>query len=273
MRKSDMALRSGIFLLMIFLLSSVVSAQVVVFDRYHTTAVIGKDTITIERDVRLRNVGKTPIIPGELHFRLYERRGDEKVPIAVTDFTAASGRGESLGTTVSERSSETDLSVQIWNPLLPGFSYEFSMQYTMDFDPSGVLFYEITLPREETTIAIQNEETSFVLEDGYHVTYAPGGEIGTLSGNTVVNWEGSESSRVVEYSRLPLPKLGIRVVNVFWIFIITILIGLFAISVLRKRMNSGGNSRPPQQQYQYQPYQQHQQQYRGPQQGPPGGWG
>lgn len=229
-------------------------ANVVVFDRYSTTATVMDDGIHIQREVRIKNVGATPIIPGELHFRLYETRGGEKTPLDVEGFSAVSVRDEPLTTKVTDREGETDLSVHLWNPLLPGFHYDFTLQYDLKFEPSGVLFYEIRLPQEETTIPIAHEETFFRLDDKYHVTYAPGGSVSSLSGNTIVEWDTPDSARVVEYSRLPLPRIPVRAVNVFWIVIIAALIAAFVMSVRRQR-GARGTSQGSQRQYQQPPTQ------------------
>lgn len=255
----------GLLLAILVLVPAVHAVDVVVFDTYNTVARIDGDKITIERDLRIKNVGRVPIIPGELHFRLHERRGDEKIPIPVSSFEAKSDRDESLSTRVSERGGETDLSVQLWNPLLPGFHYDFTMTYEMEFDPSGILFYEIKLPQEDTTIPIVNEDTVFELASGYHVTYAPSGEVSKLSGLTVVEWDNSQREKVIEYSRLPLPRTGMRAVNVFWIVVILALIAVFILSLRKTRGGKPIQQAPPQQQY----YQQQQappqwQQQRGP---------
>ncbi len=247
----------------------IVQANTVVFERYDTTATIQGNTILIERDVRIKNSGLTPIIPGEVHFRLYERRGDTKIPIPVTNFRASSEIAGDLTTRVQERRGETDLSVHLWNPLLPNFHYDFTMSYEMEFSPSGILFYEIRLPREETTIPIVNENTQFLLDRRYSVTFAPDGVVQsrTPTGNTIVSWDRTSTERVVEYSRLPFPTIGMRAVNVFWVIIIILLVAVFVLT-LRRQRSSGRKPQqqqwqqqqggyPPQQQYAQQPpYQQ-----------------
>lgn len=273
---------TSIAITILFLLTIIPLAQAnsVVFERYDTTATFQGNTILIERDVRIKNSGLTPIIPGEVHFRLYEQRGDTKTPIPVTNFRAHSPTSGDLTTRVAERRGETDLSVHLWNPLLPNFYYDFTMTYEMEFSPSGILFYEIRLPREDTTIPIVNENTQFLLDRRYSVTYAPEGVVSsaTPTGNTVVSWDRNSNNRIVEYSRIPLPTIGVRAVNVFWIVIIVLLVAVFALSLNRSRSRgsrptqhtqgpaTGGWQQPPQQQqqahYPQQPPQQHYQQQR-----------
>lgn len=198
----------------------------------------------------MKNIGQAPVIPGELHFRLFEQDGKEKIPIVVTDLQATGSRGADLDAVILQREDETDLSVQVWDPLLPGFNYDFTMSYEMQFEPSGIFFHEITLPREETTIAIRRERTEFRLADNFHVTYAPGSEVSKLSGFSVVNWDDADDARVIEFSRLPFPRVGVRAVNVFWIMIIIVLIGVLV-------MSSRGRKGPPPQRAPQQQYQQY----------------
>lgn len=230
--------RRGSFLAAILLLalfSIPFSSAQVVFSEYDTTASIKDDAIHIERTVTIKNNGQVPIIPGELHFRFYEQDGADKLPVGVSNVQARTDRGETLRTKTAMRGDEQDVSVQIWDPLLPGFHKTFTMEYDIDFEATGVLFHEINLPQEQTTIPIVEEQTRFRLNDRYHVTYAPETSINSLSGSTVVEWRPGSQERVVEYSRLPFPRTGLRAVNLFWIAVILALLGVFVLSFLRQR--------------------------------------
>jgi hypothetical protein len=211
------------------------TAEVLVFDKYETVSKVSGDKIHIEREMVITNVARNPVIPGELHFKIYESDGDEKHSVKITDFTSVNDRGTALGTKVVNKDDETDLSVTIWDPLLPGFSYKFRISYDLYFEPSGLLFYELRIPQEETTIPIKGVKQTVLLDTKYHVTYAPETDISKVSGNTVVSWTGDNQQQVIEYSSLPLPRIGIRAVNVFWGFLIVLLIGVFTLSVMRKR--------------------------------------
>lgn len=234
-----MRILPALFALSLLLVSGV-SAEVLIFDKYDTVSRVDGDTITIEREMTLTNVARNPVIPGELHFRLYQQDGSERRTIKVSDFTASNDRGQALSTKIVNRPDETDLAVTIWDPMLPGFSYTFRISYIIEFDPSGLLFYELRIPREDTTIPIKNAKQTVVLENKYHVTYAPDTAVSKLSGNTVVSWTGQVESQIIEYSALPLPRirlgsLALRAVNVFWGIIIIALIGVFALSMKRQR--------------------------------------
>jgi hypothetical protein len=212
-----------------------VNAEVLVFDKYETVSKVEGDRIHIEREMVLTNVARNPVIPGELHFKIYQRDGDDKRSIKVTDFTASNDRGTQLGTKIINKNDETDLSVTIWDPLLPGFSYTFRISYDLYFEPSGLLFYELRIPQEETTIPIKGLKQTVLLEEKYHVTYAPETDVSEVSGNVVVSWTGSNDQQVIEYSSLPLPKIGMRAVNVFWGFLILLLVGVFFFTVKRRQ--------------------------------------
>lgn len=244
-----------VLILFALLMFPLVNANVLVFSNYDTQATITEDRIEIEREVTIKNNGQAPIIPGELHFRFFEQEGDEKQSILIDNVAAESQTGETLRTRSVDRGDEQDVSVQVWNPLLPGFDYTFTMRYDIMFETEGLLFHEISLPREQTTVAIENERTRFYLDDKYHVTYAPRTEVSSMTGMSVVEWSPNEDQRTVEYSRIPFPQTGVRGVNVFWITIILALLAVFTVSFLKQR------SEPRRKQYVQQPY--NNQQYGG----------
>lgn len=227
-------------LVLVSMLASSAVAQVLVFDKYNTVSTVDGDTIRIEREMTLTNVARNPVIPGELHFKLYQEDGGNREPIPVSNFEASNDRGQKLSTKIVNRDDQTNLAVTVWDPLLPGFSYHFKVSYEMEFEPSGILFYELRIPREDTTIPIQASAQTVKLDGSYHVTYAPDTAVSELSGNTVVSWNGQQDGQVIEYSSLPLPRIRIgsvafRAVNVFWSVIIICLLGLFAFSIRRQQ--------------------------------------
>jgi hypothetical protein len=201
-----------------------VLAEVVVFDQYITDTTLEKGRFHIERTVILKNVGSNPIIPGELHFKLHEVREDAKIPSKVKNFKAENELKTVLKTRTIEGKEETDLVISVWEPVLPRFTYKITLSYDLEFEPKGILFYEINVPVEETTIPIISNEHNLHLPDNYYVTFAPQGEV-KATGNSVktVSWK-NKKTMVVEYSVMPLPKLGMRAVNVFWIAVIVSLI-------------------------------------------------
>ncbi len=212
---------------MLSLMVSLASADVVVFKDYTTKSVLDKDLLHISRDITLENVGANPIIPGELHFKLHEVIKNQKIASVVHNLQAKNDFGTELKSRMIESKTETDLVVSVWEPVLPKFTYNVKMSYDLEFKTKGILFYEISVPLEETTIPIENQKQSLYIPAKYHVTYAPDAVVSTVEEGgqkyRVVQWENNEDM-VVEYSLLPLPKLGIRSVNIFWIMLIVVLL-------------------------------------------------
>lgn len=228
-----------VFLIMVILASSV-SAEVVVFKSYVTKTKLEKDSLHIDREIILQNVGANPIIPGELHFKLHEVKKDARVASSVSNLGAVNDFDKELKTRKVETKEETDLVVSVWEPVLPKFTYNVLLSYDLKFKPKGVLFYEINVPLEETTIPIKDQTQSLYLPSKYHVTYAPDAEVKEVNEGgkkyKVVTWKNREDM-VVEYTILPLPKMGIRAVNVFWIIVI---IGLLITTFLIHRKLRNG---------------------------------
>lgn len=196
--------------------------QVVVFDRYHSTYALEGDHLTVHKKLRLKNIGTNPIIPGEIHFKLSQQEGDIMYPVVISNLNIKDHYDKPLDFSQFRGDSDLDVIFTIWEPLLPDFYYDFQMEYELEFDPKGILFYEIRIPTEKTTIDIKNKETEFFLPKRYHVTYAPEAEVEALDGARVIKWASSADALSFEYSVLPLPSLGVRMVNVFWIFLISI---------------------------------------------------
>ena len=213
----------------------VVMGEVVVFDNYETHTTLEKGKLHIERVITLKNVGDNPIIPGELHFKLHEIVKGKKIPSVVTDFSARNDYNAELKTRTVQGDEETDLVISIWEPVLPKFSYRINLQYDLGFEPKGLLFYELNVPVEETTIPIVNQEHNLYIPTSYYVTYAPDAVVKTVSRNgneyRMVSWQNREDM-LLEYSPLPLPKTGVRAVNIFWGVVI---VGLIMLTFLLHR--------------------------------------
>ena len=219
--------RYSILMLLALLMVSFASAEVVVFKSYETKSILGDNSLSISRKIILQNVGSNPIIPGELHFKLHEISKDKKVASDVNNLGAKNDFDKVLKTRKIESAEETDIVVSVWEPVLPRFTYVVLLEYDLKFEPKGILFYEIKVPLEETTIPIKTQKQQLYLPAKYHVTYAPDADVKLVQEGgkkyRVVTWEDREDM-VVEYSRLPLPKMGLRAVNVFWIVIILALL-------------------------------------------------
>lgn len=215
----------GVMLLLLLVFMPLVSAEVVVFSKYDSSYNLVDGKLIVSKILRLKNVGDAPIIPGEIHFKLSQDGSDD--PLVVEQFTAQNKDGKELDTKLVTTDSQTSLVFTVWDPLLPDFFYDVDMEYEIDFNPRGILFYSVILPEEKTTIPIRDSSVKIVLPKAYHFTYAPDADISTTDEGRVASWLNAKEIQF-EYSVVPLPKLGFRAVNAFWIILMLIfLVQLF----------------------------------------------
>ncbi|USN45701.1 MAG: hypothetical protein H6502_01050 [Candidatus Woesearchaeota archaeon] len=206
---------------------SQVSAEVVVFDNYQTTYSLEDGKILVQKEIRLKNVGDNPIIPGEIHFKLSKlvSGGDREESIGASEFVVKNKFDQRLDTKIVPGTDFTDLVFTIWDPLLPQFYYDVTMTYWLDFKPRGILFYGIDIPAEHTTIPRKVETTSFVLPKKYHVTFAPDALVSSEGSSTLLEW-GPTERLSFEYSIIPFFRNDkIRAVNIFWLIVIVLVLG------------------------------------------------
>jgi len=76
----------GILVILAIILSVSASAEIVVFEDYKTTYTMKGDTLSVVKNLRLMNVGSSPIIPGEIHFKISKDEGDSSVPPQIHNF-------------------------------------------------------------------------------------------------------------------------------------------------------------------------------------------
>jgi hypothetical protein len=221
-------------LLSLFLVINFSLANVIVFEKYDTTYSFQKKYLKIQKDLRVLNVGPNPIIPGEIHFKLSEIIKEQQTPIKINNLKIFDHNGKEIESKISEKAEQTDLSFMIWQPLLPRHFYDFSMEYEIEFNPKGIFFYMVNIPKEATTIPIKKSTTTFELPKKYHVTYAPNGTIEKTDNSIKIYWDKLDILKF-EYSIVPLPKMGIPMVNFFWITLMVVFLMIFIVRIIRNR--------------------------------------
>ncbi len=197
-------------------------SEVIVFDNYDSTFMIKGGKLIVEKELRLKNVGNSPIIPGEIHFKISQEGTKDDAP-QIDNYVAINSEGKELDTQLIRTEKEASLIFTVWDPLLPGFFYDVTMTYEFDFRPKGVLFYSVILPEERTTIPIKNFQSTVILSKSNHFTYAPDADVESTDRGREAIWE-SPTVIDFEYSVIPIPKLGFKAVNLFWIVIMFILV-------------------------------------------------
>lgn len=226
--------KSIFILFAVLVLASAVQAyDVMVFDNYQTSYYLKSGVLTVEKQLSLKNVGNNPIIPGEIHFRVYEKMGDTEKAAKITDLMALTNN-RNLESRVESYDGYSDVIVHIWNPILPGFEIPVTVSYDMEFKPRGILFHEIVFPIEETTIPIRQSDVTLYLPKQYSVTYAP---LATIDGDNlydIVHWQDTDDLSI-EYTRLPFPKMPFRMVSLFWLVVLMVLGTIFIFLNLKRK--------------------------------------
>jgi hypothetical protein len=207
----------------IFILSSSVLAEIVVFDRYDTRNTLSDGVLKVEKNIVLKNAGRNPIIPGEIHFKVYEFEGKNQIPSKIENLDAHNNYNR-LTSKVVREDDFSDIVVDIWNPLLSDFEFPLTISYEINYNQKGVLFHELNFPDDEVTVPLAYSVTRLMLPDKYFVTYAPGAKIVKDGDFRVLEWENPEQDIVLEYTRIPLPKMPFKFVTFFWMMIITVLV-------------------------------------------------
>jgi hypothetical protein len=220
-------------LILVFLASSTF-ADIVVFEQYHTSFTLEGNSLFVEKKLKLKNVGPSPIIPGEIHFKISQSKGDESIAPRINNFEVINRYDKKLDSKQIKTDGKMDLVFTVWDPLLPKFTYDLTMRYEIDFNPSGIIFYQIDIPEEKTTIPIRSSKTEFFLPKKYSITYAPEGKVEIRDDKKIISWD-TISNLNFEYSIIPMPKTGVPMVNIFWIIVIVLLLIIFIIRVLRSK--------------------------------------
>jgi hypothetical protein len=216
-----------LFLIVIVLaiLSSSVLANVVIFEEYETKNILDKGTLKVEKNINIKNRGTNPIIPGELHFKVYEYKGKKQVASNIDNLYAHNNYNK-LSAQVIRSGDFSDVVVDVWNPLLPDFEIPVTITYDLKYNQKGILFHELNFPVEETTVPVDSSSIKLFLPKNFFITYAPKATITEDSMYKIVEWENPDYDVSLEYTRLPMPKMPFKFSTMFWLTVIFILVGV-----------------------------------------------
>lgn len=237
--KQKKAITLTVFFLMMILASSLtLAANVITISNYKTTLTLEEDNIYFEKHITLENTGKNTIIPGELHFKLYEIT-DKKIKTIpkITDLESHDKYNNDLSARIISKTGEAEVVVSAWQPIMPKFEYNIILKYKMKFEPKGILFHNLNLPDEETTIPIRNSKTTIKIPNSYSISYAPNATVTKAENFKIAEWDNIKE-KTIEYTKLPFFKANIHGATIFWIsliFILTIPLVAILISELKNR--------------------------------------
>lgn len=216
---------STVVLLMMFLvlIGAVSAANIITISNYETKISVGDDKITFEKRVTLQNTGKNTIIPGELHFKLYEiTDNDEKTIPKISNLISTDLYKNDLSARIVSKKGEAEVVISAWQPILPQFEYDILLKYSIDFKPKGILFHNLNFPDEETTIPITSTKTTITLPSKYTISYAPNATVTKENGVTSAEWKNVRE-KTIEYTMIPFIRTNIHGATIFWITLIVIL--------------------------------------------------
>ncbi len=208
------SLKWGLYILMfisifIFISNSSYSAQVI--ESYDIDVeVINPSTFNITKQLNIRNLADSGLIPGEIIFDISE---DNKL----SSFYSYDDIGNELE--VNFDNIRNRIIVNNYIPIPSGFSREVTLEYDMEIENSGIFFYEIMYPVSKSAISV-DEVNFYFHSDNYHFSHVPGGEVIERDGNNYVHLNFDfvpEEPIHVEFSRIPLALLPFSGVYLFWI--------------------------------------------------------
>lgn len=213
-----------VLLTMFLVLAGVVSAaNIITISNYETKISVEDNKISFEKRVTLQNTGKNTIIPGELHFKLYEiTDNDEKTIPKISNLVSTDLYNNDLSARIVSKKGEAEVVISAWQPILPQFEYDIVLKYSIDFKPKGILFHNLNFPDEETTIPITTTKTTITLPSKYTISYAPNATVSKGNGVTSAEWKNVKE-KTIEYTAIPFVKTNIHGATIFWISLIVIL--------------------------------------------------
>ncbi|WP_456467892.1 hypothetical protein [Archaeoglobus sp.] len=231
-------------LLLVFLLTSVlptVSAQKVEEITDFRINVELNGNAHIRYDITIKNLIDNPVVPGIEEIRLQKVRPlkvgilpipftEQRMPVKVENLKVYS-RDRVFKSSVVEKGDYTAIIYEIWYPVEPGKTLNFTVEYDADIVDSGLLFKTVTIP-VGTDIDIKKLEIT--VNSDWNLCYAdpkPSGSNPTWQGSIP---KGGIAFYTAEFSVLPLPILPVRGYIVFWGSLLAIIVVL-AIIGLRRR--------------------------------------
>jgi len=225
-------------LLFLFSVSFVNSSSLLVFSNYDTNIVLNSDnTLLVSKTIVIKNIGTEGLVPGQIEFKLPNDNGDVKV----LNYSVKDGNGGNIKNSIRNSNDKSVIQIEIFQPLLPGFSYTVKLDYTLTYNPSGVIFNKFQIPlKEPGRLKILNGKINLKVPKGKTLTYVDYKDNSTKITSNTASWKiGKNTPKSVffEYSYIPLKIANMAGSTVFWLFVNLVLI-LLLIREIRKHLIS-----------------------------------
>jgi len=231
-----------VFLVSILLSISVVFSSIEVFTNYNTKLIINNDsTITVLKNLTLKNVYKVGIVPGQIEFKIGTSDSGQLYIPNESYVSAYDEYGNKIDTSLRRTKDFTTIILNVYYPLLPGFSYSFVLKYRMIYHSNGIFFKSLEIPLRESTIPIENGKFIVILPKKYGFSYVKSTGISkyTIHKNVAV-WNvknNNPKSITFEYSIFPIRLFDLRGSYIFWIGL-NFLLFLFLVYEIRKEIQT-----------------------------------
>ncbi|MFW6285840.1 MAG: hypothetical protein ACOC16_01565 [Nanoarchaeota archaeon] len=229
-----------LFFLLIFINFSYSTVEV--FSKYDTVLTIDaqNNLLSVNKSLALKNVYDVGIVPGQIEFKIAKGVDGSLSNLEIVNVSAKDSFGEEIKLRTRNTDEYSVIVLDIFYPLLPGFEYEFNLNYELSYEPGGIFFKSLQIPIRESTIPIEEGVFKVVLPENYHFTYlGENSESANLEEN-VVFWnikDNEPNSIAFEYSWLPVRIDGIKGSYVFWILINLILLIVLYFEIKREIKN------------------------------------
>ncbi len=231
------SIKGGILFLALLVIFPSCFSAVEDFSKYDTKLTFMEDdSLHVSKDIFLRNIHEVGIVPGQVEFKVFHQDlGDE---IYLENFSVTNRYGEEIPHQIFETNEYSLIVLTIFTPVLPGFEYQISMDYFLNYDSSGLLFKSMEVPfKEESEIPIRSGQVEIELPEKYSFTYVNYRENLTMPQPHIATWslqEDSPNTIELEYSAVPISTGSLPSSLVFWIVVNCILFLVLAFEVRKE---------------------------------------
>lgn len=221
----------------LFLVSGSVYATVETFSYYDTTLKVhSNNTIDVKKHLKLKNVYEVGIVPGQIEFKIGRGTQGSIEDVEVANVVAYDSFGNEIKTHLRKIKDYSVIILEIYYPLLPGFEYEFVLEYSLTYKPGGIFFKSLKIPLRESTIPIESGNFNVELPDHYYFTYLSDSDNVTVEDGVAV-WDIKKDlpeSVSFEYSWIPVKVFDFKGSYVFWILVNMLLLLILVFEVRRE---------------------------------------
>lgn len=214
------------------------------FSKYYSKVeFLEENIIKISKDMALRNNYDRAILPGQIEFRIGSGTLDSSTNIILENIKVFDQFGRNITYTYREFEDYSSIVLDIFYPLLPGFEYEFSLIYELEFESRGIFFKSLEIPLKESSIPIEQGTFEVILPRNNYFTYLGDLDMFATINRNVGVWELEDNlpnSVEFEYSFIPIRTPWLRGSYTFWI-IVNLLMFAFLVTQIRKEIKKAKN--------------------------------